>query len=123
PSSQTVLGASRLPAPASGREFVSRSRASCRGSRLGLLIIVGVVAVGSYYGGTAAWYEWRFRSAVRAERGRDFDVAARELNACLRHRPDNPRAHLLAARLGWRSRVGDLGPAAGWGVPVRQHRT
>src|SRR5262249_1170773 len=43
------------------------------------------------------------------------------LEACLRHRRDDPRARLLAARLGWRSRVDDLVPAAGWDLPLREH--
>src|SRR5207302_1731239 len=90
-------------------------------SRLRLLVALGVVALGGYFGGTAAWYEWHFRSAVRAERDRDFAVAQRELDACLRHRPDDPHARLLAARLGWRARVDELVPAAGWDVPLRKH--
>jgi tetratricopeptide (TPR) repeat protein len=69
----------------------------------------------------AVWYEWRLRSAVQAERARDFDVAAAAVNACLRHWPDNPRAHLLAARLGWRPRIDDLAPGTGWDVPLRDH--
>jgi Flp pilus assembly protein TadD len=82
--------------------------------------VTGVVAVAGYFGGTAAWYEWRFRTAVRAERERDYATAERELNACLRHRPDDPRARLLAARLGWRSRLDQLVPGAGWDVPLRK---
>jgi tetratricopeptide (TPR) repeat protein len=80
-----------------------------------------VVVAAGYVGGAAAWYEWRFRSAVRAERDRDFVTAERELNACLRHRPDDPHARLLAARLGWRSRLDALVPASGWDVPLRKH--
>jgi tetratricopeptide (TPR) repeat protein len=104
-----------------GSDFVSSSPPSPRHSRLRLLVALGVVAVGGYFGGTAAWYEWRFRTAVRAERDRNFVVAERELNACLRRRPDDPRAHLLAARLGWRSRVDTLVPGAGWDAPLRRH--
>ncbi len=100
---------------------MSSSPTSPSRSRLRLLVALGVVAVGCYFGATAAWYEWRFRSAVRAERDRDFVVAERELNACLRYRPDDPHARLLAARLGWRSRVDDLVPAAGWDLPLREH--
>jgi tetratricopeptide (TPR) repeat protein len=80
-----------------------------------------VVAVGGYFGGTAAWYEWRFWSAVRAEKDRNFVAAERELTACLQLRPNDPHVQLLAARLGWRSRLYELMPAAGWDVPLRKH--
>ncbi len=102
-------------------DFVRSSPPSPRRRWLRLLVGIAVVAVGGYFVGTAAWYEWQFRSAVQAERDRDFVAAQRELNACLRHRPDDPHARLLAARLGWRSRVDDLVPAAGWDVPLRKH--
>jgi tetratricopeptide (TPR) repeat protein len=86
-----------------------------------LLAVVVVLAVIGYLAGKAAWIDWRFRSAVQAERSRDFEVAQRELGACLRQRPDEPRLMLLAARLGWRSRLDDLMPADGWDAPLRKH--
>jgi Flp pilus assembly protein TadD len=86
-------------------------------------VALPLVAAGGYFGGTAAWYEWRLRSAVQAERARDFGAAQRDLDACLRQRPDDPRARLLAARLGWRSRIDDLVPGSGWDAPLRKHLT
>jgi tetratricopeptide (TPR) repeat protein len=93
---------------------------SPRRRRLWLLVALGVVG-GAYFGGKAAWYDWRFRSAVQAERNRDFVAAERELNACLRQRPDDPQARLLAARLGWRARLDELVPESGWDIPLRKH--
>jgi len=100
---------------------VSTSPPRPRRRWLRLLIVLGMLALGGYYVGTAAWYEWRFRSAVQAEQARDFVTAKRELDVCLRRRPDDPHARLLAARLGWRPRLDSLVPAAGWDLPLRQH--
>jgi Flp pilus assembly protein TadD len=104
-----------------GSDVVSRSSTPPPRRPLRLLVATGVIAVAGYFGGTAAWYELRFRAAVRAERDRDYATAERELNACLRHRPDDPRARLLAARLGWRSRLDALVPGSGWDGPLREH--
>jgi tetratricopeptide (TPR) repeat protein len=89
--------------------------------RFFVLAVILALAVGGYLVARAAWIEWRFRSAVQAERSRAFEVAQHELNACLGQRPDEPRFRLLAARLGWRSRLDDLMPADGWDAPLRKH--
>lgn len=86
-----------------------------------ILAVVVVLAVGGYLVVKAAWIEWRFRAAVHAERSRNFEVAQRELNACLRQRPEEPSFRLLAARLGWRARLDELMPADGWDAPLRKH--
>jgi tetratricopeptide (TPR) repeat protein len=83
--------------------------------------LLGALAAGAYVGSTVLWYRWRFQSALQAERARDFETAQRELTACLQHRPADGRAHLLAARLGWRSRLDELSPGTGWDLPLREH--
>ena len=99
---------------------MSKSPIPPRRKQLVLLAVVGVLAVGGYLVGKEVWFEWRYRSAVQAERRRDFEAAQRELTAGSRQRPDEPRLAILAARLGWRSRLDDLMPADGWDAPLRK---
>jgi tetratricopeptide (TPR) repeat protein len=62
----------------------------------------------------------RFHAARAAESARDFPHAQAELDHCLRKWPDDPEVRLLAARVGWRSRLGRPFPD-GWDRPVRDH--
>jgi tetratricopeptide (TPR) repeat protein len=100
------------------REQVVRSH---RGSRIQLVLFLGLASVAAYFAGEALWFNSRFQSALRAERARDFDRAQTELNACVHHWPNDPQVHLLAARLGWRSRLEELPLVAGWESSVRAH--
>jgi hypothetical protein len=84
------------------------------------LLAVTLLIVGGYVGWKYGSYHWHLRAAERAERDRDFAAAARHLAKCLADRPDEPEARLLAARVGWRSRVGRPLPPPGWDAAVRR---
>ena len=84
-----------------------------------LLALAGLLAVA--YWPVARWLEARrFGAARAAEQAGDLTEAKALLDRYLRDRPGDPEARLLAARVGWRSKLG--GPLeAGWDRPLREH--
>lgn len=79
-----------------------------------------VVAAGGYFGGAHLYRDWQLREAVRAEQARDFARAADLLGRYRAARPADPSSHLLAARLGWRTRLRDPLPP-GWAKQPLDH--
>ena len=87
---------------------------------LRLFALAALLAVACYWLITHFLDVRRFHSARAAERARDFLRAQAELDRCLRVWPDDPEVRLLAARVGWRSRLGQPFEA-GWDRPLRDH--
>lgn len=81
-----------------------------------------LVAAAGYFGGRPLYHDSLLRGAARAEQARDFARAADLLARYRAARPDDPAGRLLAARLGWRDKLGGPFPP-GWDKPVRDHLT
>jgi Tfp pilus assembly protein PilF len=75
--------------------------------RRALLSALALLALA--YGGRAAWLEYHFRAAERAQERRDFGAARDHLARYLAAYPASGRAHFLAARAA--RRAGDLDEA------------
>ena len=88
--------------------------------RTRLLLLAGLLGAACYWPVTHAFDVRRFHAARAAERDRDFPRAQAELERCLRAWPDDPEVRLLAARVGWRSRLGRPFET-GWDTPLREH--
>lgn len=98
----------------------SQPTAPRRRRQLRWLLLAGVLAAACYWPAAHLLHVRRFHAARSAERARDFPRAQAELERCLRARPDDPEVRLLAARVGWRSRL-DRPFEAGWARPLREH--
>lgn len=86
-----------------------------------LFSVAAALAIGYVLAGTWLRSELHLRRAAAAERADDLESADRHLRSALRAAPDRPDARLLAARLGWRRRLGGPQPEAGWDEPLRRH--
>jgi tetratricopeptide (TPR) repeat protein len=91
-----------------------------RRRRLRFVLVAGLLAAAGYWLAAHLLDVHRFHAARAAERARDFPRARAELERCLRVWPNDPEVRLLAARVGWRSRLGRPFEA-GWDRPLREH--
>jgi tetratricopeptide (TPR) repeat protein len=65
---------------------------------LGLLLLLGIIALGGWMAGREIWAGYQIEAAQKATSHQDYAEARRCLERALRVRPHSPALHLLAAR-------------------------
>jgi tetratricopeptide (TPR) repeat protein len=81
-----------------------------------LLLLIATVLITYFWG--IEYYHFRKAKSLHDER--KFDQAKIEINHCLSRSPTNPTYRILAARVEWRSKLGDAF-SLGWDKAARAH--